>query len=147
MRYVVYDTATGELRSAVTGPEPASPGVGLGIGDAGDFQLEGAIKNYIFVQDENESLSSTGVARGSVARKPPEQWGLEAEEQFNAQHRKLLRFHRLDVREVRRIEVLTRPPSSATQSESPTGLAAVRVRCSNSSEVRYPKALWGRSVL
>jgi len=36
------------------------------------------------------------------------------------------------------VVVVTWPPSSATQSESPAGSAAVRVRCSNSSGVRYP---------
>jgi hypothetical protein len=42
---------------------------------------------------------------------------------------------------------VTCPLYSATYGESSAGSAAVRVRCSNSSGVRYPRALWGRWVL
>ena len=48
MRYVVFDVNNHEIRSAVTGAEPA-PGEHSLVGDVGDVQFDGAVKNYVLV--------------------------------------------------------------------------------------------------
>lgn len=110
MRYVIFDAQTREIRSAVTGPEPSDPGPRLEVGDVGEIEFEGALKNYVFVSDEPQP-PGTRPLRGRVQRKPKQEWDLEAEEREHIQRRNLMRFHQLDIAEVRKVEVHLMVPS------------------------------------
>ncbi len=110
MPYVIFDAATQEVRSAIAGPAPSDPGPGLEVGEVDDIQVEGALKNYVFTPD---GFQSPGVRplRGRVQRKPEHDWDLEAEECARARQQASMRFHQLDIDEVRKVEVHLMVPS------------------------------------
>ena len=103
MPYVLFDSRTFEVHSAVTGPEPVPPTVNLRPGEVPDIQLEGALKNYVFIPEG--PLPSARLARGRVERKPRNEWDVEAEEKARVHQQIRDRFHKLDIDEVKRLEV------------------------------------------
>jgi hypothetical protein len=112
MRYVSYNSETGEIKSAISGPpESLSPEPGFKVGDAGDsFYNGGALKNYAFIPDEGQAPELT-VLKGVAKRKPKEEWDLEAEAKEEAIARGVERCHRLDMTDVDRIEVFLMTPA------------------------------------
>jgi len=98
MRYVIFDAVTREIKSAISGPEPVEPNAALCVGDVGEVQFEGALKNYVFVPAE--PTRESGATLGEVQRKPREEWDLTAETEAREYQRTLMRFHQLDIREV-----------------------------------------------
>jgi len=117
MRYVTFDEDSGEIRSAVTGPEPSDPGPGLRIGDAGEVTFEGALKNYIFVAD---NAGVPGLLSGRVERKPKAEWDLAAEKEESDRQAAMMRFHQLDVTEIRRLELHMMVPARFERLSDPT---------------------------
>jgi hypothetical protein len=108
MRYVIYRAESREIQSAITGPEPTEPGPGLRVGDVGDATFEGALQNYVFVPDD---VSAIGTVTGRVERKPREEWDTKAEEEESNRQAAMMRFHRLDIAEVQKLEVYLMIPS------------------------------------
>src|SRR5712691_9735289 len=117
MRYVIFDAASKEIRSAMTGPEPPEPGPGLRTGDAGDVTFEGALKNYVFVPDDP---TASGTLTGRVERKPEDEWDLKAEKEEKDRHTAMMRFHQLDIADVRKLEILLMIPSRFARLLEPT---------------------------
>lgn len=107
MRFVTFDLHSCRIRSATLGPadshlQDLRPGEK--VGDAGEFQLEGARENYVFVPDEGQS-PDTVILKGSVQRKPKEKWDLQAEAKEEARRRGMQRCHSLDMADVDHIDV------------------------------------------
>src|SRR2546422_6777480 len=82
--YVLFDSRTFEVHSAVTGPEPVPPTVNLRPGEVPDIQLEGALKNYVFIPEG--PLPSARLARGRVEQKLRKQWDVEHDENARGHH-------------------------------------------------------------
>jgi len=122
MRYVLFDATTREIKSAMTGPEPSAP-QGQLVGDVGDVQFDGALKNYVFVAAE--PLRAQGATRGRVQRKPETDWDLRAEQDETTRQKTAMRFHQLDVNELRAVE--TQLMFYASFKHLPVNIAAYQV--------------------
>ena len=117
MRYVIFDADSKEVRSAMTGPEPSDPGPGLRAGDVGDVTFDGALKNYVFVPDDP---AAGGTLIGHVERKPEAEWDLKAEKEEIDRHTGMMRFHQLDIADVRKLEIHLMIPSRFARLLEPT---------------------------
>jgi len=108
--YVLFETQTREIRSAAQGPFDDPP-ADFTVGEVPDGTcFDGALKNYVFVEDESQAASETP-RRGRVQRKPEAEWDRAAEE-LELHHRSVSqRFHHLDMEDVRLIDVHLMLPS------------------------------------
>jgi hypothetical protein len=64
MRFVTFDSQSGEIRSASNGPAESHVQnlfPGEKVGKAGEFQLDGALKNYVFIPDEGQVICARGL--------------------------------------------------------------------------------------
>lgn len=107
MRFVTFVPETGEIKSASSGPAEShlqNLEPGLKVGDAGEFYQEGALKNYVFCPNLDQT-EGTSVVKGSVHRKPKEEWDLAAEEEERKRSEIMNRFHHLQLADIDHIDV------------------------------------------
>ena len=117
MRYVTYCKKTGNIISASSGPAEShlqNLSKREFVGEAGDFNFEGARENYIFIPDTKQDKNSK-IIKGSVLRKPEEEWDLEAEERVKDINKTAQRFHKLDIDDIKIITVYLIIPISFIQ--------------------------------
>ncbi len=113
MPFVIFDSATGEIQKAghwTTESVSNELAEGLQAGEVEEIAFEGAIKNYVFIPQRTQTLEAA-YPKGTVARKPPGEWDLQAEEDAANQKRIQEAFHRLDMKEVASLEVHLLLPS------------------------------------
>ena len=117
MRFVTFDRQTGEIRSASSGPAEShlqNLESGFRVGDAGEFQLEGARQNYVFCPAP-EQPEGAQVFKGTIQRKPREQWNLEEETNELKRKEVMEWFHHLKLQDVDHIDVYLIIPTRFTK--------------------------------
>jgi hypothetical protein len=106
MRYITFVVATREIITASGGPVEShidNLPQGCDVADCNQFDLDGPLKNYMFVPG---SASQNGSCMtGEVKRKPREEWDMQAENDYISMHARMKKFSRLNHSSINRVEL------------------------------------------
>ncbi|TAL96061.1 MAG: hypothetical protein EPN73_11035 [Paraburkholderia sp.] len=145
MKYITFKVENKELVSASGGPiesHLANLPEGCAVADCNHFQLEGPLKNYVFVADE---FTQNGPClTGKVRRKPSDEWDMQAENDYLKMNNRMLKFHHLNYSSVKNLElivncadVLRKLPSGAYQSSEDGKKVTLNLRKAQCEPVPY----------